>query len=442
MAELPYEDKAKCILENRKNANMLVDLLEKLDSNSKSELLEVISCLEKVFKGYFFQRLWQEQFETDDAGLYVPGDSSKMIHAIYHGKQDKDQALQNEKKEEKSQKNVERIFAEWAHKQYLNFVKELLQLCSHQDKNVQKSALESLMSFVVSDHNAAISSPMYDPKQSYFPGTLFSRIMDSVLFCEPHASDTLLNHFEQHYLKFIDIQFYTLKNILRVANGKSKSIAKNENVKNHLCALLLNMSAPKEEDDEFQGFVIDDVDRLQCISPNSKERKKLFSNTWLSLLRLKLPTQSLKKVLANLHENVMPQMEDPKLLIDFLTDCYDLEGPIALLALNGLFLLIQNYNLDYPDFFKKLYNLLDADIFGVKYRDRFCALADLFLTSLNLPAYMAAAFVKRLARISLRVSPDGIRIILVMIENLIKRHPSCKVLIHRKVSFHLYHFSS
>lgn len=36
---------------------------------------------------------------------------------------------------------------------------------------------------------------------------------------------------------------------------------------------------------------------------------------------------------------------------------------------------------EYPDFYRKLYGLLDPSIFHVKYRARFFHLADLFLSS-------------------------------------------------------------
>lgn len=36
---------------------------------------------------------------------------------------------------------------------------------------------------------------------------------------------------------------------------------------------------------------------------------------------------------------------------------------------------------EYPDFYRKLYGLLDPSVFHVKYRARFFHLADLFLSS-------------------------------------------------------------
>ena len=433
-----YHDKAKLILQGRKNANLLVDILEEIDSASNDEVVEIISSLQVVFNFFLSRRLWHEQYESqicETAETFGPVEPSNSLES--KGK-DKEESKET-KIESDSTKHAERTYSLWVHQQYLTFVKDLLRLVCQRNQPVQRSAFDCLMCFLVADYHASISSPKYNGEQWYFPASLFFRIVDCIFFGEFSAFKAQLKYFEQRYLGFDDIQFYTLKSIYRIINGKSKSIRNNDNVKDAICCLLLRILS-YNKDEELEGFVIKDSDKLLKISKNSQERSKLFSNVWLSLLHLKLSKQSLKLILVNLHEKIMPVLEDPKLLIDFLTDCYSLEGPIGLLALNGLFLLIQNYNLDYPDFFKKLYNVLDAGTFEVKYRDKFLALTDLFLSSLNLPGYMAAAFIKKLARISLRVSPDAIKIILVMIENLMKRHPSCKVLIHRKVGFYLYCF--
>jgi U3 small nucleolar RNA-associated protein 19 len=126
-------------------------------------------------------------------------------------------------------------------------------------------------------------------------------------------------------------------------------------------------------------------------------------------------------------------MPDPKKLIDFLTDSYNIGGVISLLALNGLFVLIHQHNLDYPDFYTKLYALLDYEVFHVKYCTRFFRLLDVFLTSTHLPSYLVAAFIKRVARLVLTAPPSGIIMAIPFICNLMKRHPSCQLLIHRAV---------
>jgi U3 small nucleolar RNA-associated protein 19 len=88
-----------------------------------------------------------------------------------------------------------------------------------------------------------------------------------------------------------------------------------------------------------------------------------------------------KRVLLHLHERVIPQMSNPLLLADFLTASYSIGGAISLLALNGLFVLINTYNLDYPDFYGKLYQLLEPSVLHAKYTARFLHLLNLFLSS-------------------------------------------------------------
>ncbi|NWI71833.1 NOC4L protein, partial [Todus mexicanus] len=144
-----------------------------------------------------------------------------------------------------------------------------------------------------------------------------------------------------------------------------------------------------------------------------------------------LPTGLYKKVLVIMHDSILPYMNEPTLMIDFLTVAYGIGGAISLLALNGLFILIHQHNLEYPDFYKKLYSLLDPSIYHVKYRARFFHLTDLFLSSSHLPAYLVAAFIKRLSRLALTAPPEALLMIIPFICNLFRRHPACKVLVHR-----------
>jgi U3 small nucleolar RNA-associated protein 19 len=65
---------------------------------------------------------------------------------------------------------------------------------------------------------------------------------------------------------------------------------------------------------------------------------------------------------------------------------------------------------------------------------QFFKLADIFLASGLVPAYTAAAFAKRFARLALRAPPSGAMVALGFIHNLIRRHPSCMVLLHRPPS--------
>ena len=117
--------------------------------------------------------------------------------------------------------------------------------------------------------------------------------------------------------------------------------------------------------------------------------------------------------------------------MDFLTDSFNVGGSTSLLSLSGLFYLIQQKNLDYPQFYQKLYSLLDPNTLHSKHRSRFFRLLNTFLASTHLPAALVASFVKRLARLSLFAPPSGIVVVVPCIYNLLKSHPSCTFMIHR-----------
>lgn len=61
----------------------------------------------------------------------------------------------------------------------------------------------------------------------------------------------------------------------------------------------------------------------------------------------------------------------------------------------------------------------------------FVQLADLCLRSSHLPAYLAAAFAKRMSRLALSAPPAGCALVIAFVHNLLRRHPSINVLVHR-----------
>lgn len=61
----------------------------------------------------------------------------------------------------------------------------------------------------------------------------------------------------------------------------------------------------------------------------------------------------------------------------------------------------------------------------------FLQLLDSCLKSPLLPAYLAAAFAKKLSRLSLAVPPSGALVVIALIHNLLRRHPSINCLVHR-----------
>lgn len=163
------------------------------------------------------------------------------------------------------------------------------------------------------------------------------------------------------------------------------------------------------------------------------QQKKQCQSAWIALLRLNPNRQQRKRLLDIMAESIAPWFIQPEMLMDFLTDSYNAGGSLSLLALSGVFYLIESRNLDYPSFYQKLYSLLDADILHSKHRSRFLRLLATFLSSTHLPAALVASFIKRLARLCLNAPPAAIVAVVPNIYNLMKGHPLCTFMLHRTI---------
>jgi len=158
-----------------------------------------------------------------------------------------------------------------------------------------------------------------------------------------------------------------------------------------------------------------------------------LSRCWLAFLKqpFPFPNDVFKKVLLCMDEDIFPCLTSPLLVSDFLTDSFNIGGIIGILALNGIFTLITKHNLEYPKYYTKLYSLLTLPVFQAKYRQKFITLLNLSLLSSHVSGYLVAAFLKRLARISLSTTPYACVLICSLIFNILQYHPSCQVLLHR-----------
>ncbi|XP_022744037.1 nucleolar complex protein 4 homolog B-like [Durio zibethinus] len=166
----------------------------------------------------------------------------------------------------------------------------------------------------------------------------------------------------------------------------------------------------------------------------AKKMKLKFTKAWISFLRLPIPIDVYKEVLTTLHQAVIPHLSNPIILCDFLTRSYDIGGVVSVMALSSLFILMTQHGLEYPNFYEKLYALLAPSIFMAKHRAKFFQLLDSCLKSPLLPAYLAAAFAKKLSRLALFVPPSGALVIIALIHNLLRRHPSINCLVHQEDS--------
>ncbi|XP_061658094.1 nucleolar complex protein 4 homolog isoform X2 [Syngnathoides biaculeatus] len=391
------------ILESSKHGNEVFDVFEFLQFEKETNVITAVNACSSLFCTLLQRKeLFRGKLPAEDDAL--SGDYSAVDK--YH------------------------IFMRH---RYNNCVEMLLEHLSHELHEVQEASLCCLMKFAAGEGQDPLEDLDWSEHYS-FPRELIQAVVDRLVSRTTDKS-LLISRFHE-FLEKEDVRYYVMSSI-RENMGQVMEKSKGEVMpvyQHNVFTLMSNISIPKEELELSNFMVTQEAKHEDWKAAKLIEHKRTFERMWLAFLKYKLPSNMYKKVLVILHDAILPHMSNPTLMIDFLTAAYDVGGAISLLALNGLFVLIHQHNLDYPDFYKKLYNLLDPSIFHVKYRARFFHLANLFLSSSHLPVYLVAAFAKRLARLALTAPPTALLIVLPFIYNLIRRHPSCRVLIHRPSS--------
>ena len=158
---------------------------------------------------------------------------------------------------------------------------------------------------------------------------------------------------------------------------------------------------------------------------------KEFSRTWLLLFSLSMSKKQRRLALKHLPTHVTPFLPQPLLLADYLIQTvHSGGGVVGILALESLFQIIVQHNLDYPHFFEALYRMCNADVFSAKYRSKFTTLLHTSLKSTNLPAYTGAAFIKRLTNLAIKIPGPSASFCLAQAVLLLRTHPQCHKLIH------------
>ncbi|XP_040458184.1 LOW QUALITY PROTEIN: nucleolar complex protein 4 homolog [Falco naumanni] len=325
--------------------------------------------------------------------------------------------------------SAEDKYKAWMRHRYHECVAGLAELMGHGAFRLKELALCTLMRFVELEAKHPLVAAERQGSRT-FPRERLKVVVDGLLPINEDAS-LLISRF-QEYMEYDDIRYFVIK---AVTGSIAQVMQKTKErplpfYQQNVFSLISPINMPNKESDMVKFLVKQDnweelkVSKLQA-------HKQAFEKMWLSFLKHKLPAGLYKKVLVIMHDSILPYMNEPTLMIDFLTVAYGIGGAISLLALNGLFILIHQHNLEYPDFYKKLYSLLDPSIYHVKYRARFFHLTDLFLSSSHLPAYLVAAFIKRLSRLALTAPPEALLMIIPFICNLFRRHPVCSVLVHR-----------
>ncbi|EPY31986.1 U3 small nucleolar RNA-associated protein 19 [Strigomonas culicis] len=164
---------------------------------------------------------------------------------------------------------------------------------------------------------------------------------------------------------------------------------------------------------------------------SERAHKHYFTTVWMTFMSSAAATALHIHILYRLGSFVLRHLTNPLLLADYLTDCFRSGGLVSVLALHGLFLLMVDHGLEYPQFYHQLYSLITADNFASRHRYDLFRLLHLSMTSVRLSAYIAASVIKRVARVALLAPAPTLYFVLPFIRQLLQAHPNCLALIHR-----------
>ncbi|CAF1686236.1 unnamed protein product, partial [Adineta ricciae] len=174
------------------------------------------------------------------------------------------------------------------------------------------------------------------------------------------------------------------------------------------------------KEDKLIEYLFPSKKKRKSTSESLEDKQKYDARLLAFLSSNKLDATLYRRILLQMPTKIIPRMANPLLLADFLTSSYETQNNASkILALHGLYVLLTQYNLEYPFFFGKLYALLTVDLFSAKYKARFFYLLDIFLQSSHLPANLVASFAKRLARLALLIPQHDQCLIITFIYNLI-----------------------
>lgn len=162
-----------------------------------------------------------------------------------------------------------------------------------------------------------------------------------------------------------------------------------------------------------------------------RAHKHCFSAVWMRCIEHAAEAALHVHLLHVLGPLVLPHLTSPLVVADYLSGSFSSGGLISVLALQGLFVLMIDHGLEYPQYYEQLYSLVTPDAFASRHRYELFRLLDLSLSSLRVPSYIAASFAKKVAIVSLASPAPALYFTLPFIRKVFQTHPNCLALIHR-----------
>ena len=332
---LEYINSLENLIRNDKTQlNRILELFEYLQENSRKikTLRAVMHALRNIFHEY---------------ELFRPKNRSDKTEASH------EKTIVHEK------------VLDWLKLRYVEFLDQAFLLMDTESPKLQVMVFDVLMSCVRYETNSF--SNLERQVRSYtFANDLFSRIVQRIL-SRGHMGSTLLwTRMLDAYLNvYDDVRFYFYKDVAKylrelerfdsksppiMSSSKNRFVEGNmirpqsfDDLTNCLWQLLPNIQMVTNSS-ELDSFLVSKIEKTSHLM-KLKEHRRVFEDCWLAFLNLPLSSSLHKQILMFLDRGIIPHMLNPTMLMDFLTDSYDMGGSISLLALNSLFLLIMQHNL-------------------------------------------------------------------------------------------------
>lgn len=321
--------------------------------------------------------------------------------------------------------DAEAQVALWLKARLREYAESLCGWIGSPDASQESTSLTLIMRIVKAE--ASQSSKRSDQAWKTEAST-FYRVITALL--EKSDAEGARQEFVEKYAEeHDDVRFYTF---LAVKQWLKDSYMRSEAAIGNSIRLLAQIEGVPDSKDQLEDWYGEPpaAENKQLVSLNA--HRKTAQEAWLGVFRSSLTREHRKLILDVATSNILPWFTTRvELLTDFLTDSFNAGGSLALLALSGIFHLMTQKNIDYPDFYTKLYSLLDEQIMHSKHRSRFFRLLETFMSSTHLPAAMVASFIKRLARLSLEAPPGAIVWVVPWVYNMLKQHPACTFMLHR-----------
>jgi U3 small nucleolar RNA-associated protein 19 len=372
----------------------------------------------------------------------------------------------------------------WLKKQHGNFID---QLC-HVVRMGRKSGMRTFMGVIA-------SSPMNDGNADRLNDGLVVKLLQALMDSygdegDGIAPEYMLELLQIEFCKYRDVQYFmmvSMKQLAKSLGGDELDGVKAENLlrvlmkiyiacdqddltpndlkkdgssSNYIFTPPIVEDGAEIENDEFDGEIvnsnIESDNDSEDEEPSPKKRRKVtvsktkkvklmswqsvrqhrnaLQQSTLAILQVStIPARTMKRILQHMPVNILPHVSNPLRFADFCTRAYEVGGVTSLLALHSLFILMTQHGLEYPKFYLSLYNLIETELFYAKHRTRFFKLLVKCLTgSQMLPAYLVAAFCKRLCRCAINAPPSGSLFVIALVSNLIRKHGECACIIHRE----------